>query len=79
MKNSYISRGSSVKRRHTTGSRSGKVGLGGYLFNDKNGAVSRIGFKGSYAYHINFSQSQLSFGLSLIAYQFRLDEELIKA
>ncbi len=78
MKNSYISRGSSVKRRRTTGSRSGKVGLGGYLFNDRNGAVSRTGFKASYAYHINFPQSQLSFGLSLIAYQFRLDAELIR-
>lgn len=78
IKNSYISRTSSVKRRRTSGSRSGKVGLGGYVFNDRNGAVSRTGLKISYAYHINFRQSQLSFGLSLLAYQFRLDEELIR-
>ena len=77
IKNSYNSRGSSLKRRRTKGSGSGKVGLGGYLFNDKNGAVSRTGLKFSYAYHINFSYSQLSFGLSLIGYQFRLDEDLI--
>lgn len=77
MKNSYISRGSSVKRRSTKGSRSGKVGLGGYLFNDKNGAVERTGLKVSYAYHINLQQSQLSFGLSMVGYQFRIDEDLI--
>jgi type IX secretion system PorP/SprF family membrane protein len=39
--------------------------------------VERIGLKGSYAYHINFRHSQLSFGLSLVFYQFRLDDDLI--
>jgi type IX secretion system PorP/SprF family membrane protein len=77
LKKSYISRQSSVKRRQRSGSRSGNVGLGGYLFNDRNGAVERIGLKGTYAYHINLAQSQLSFGLSLVAYQFRLDDDLI--
>lgn len=78
LKKSYISRGSSVKMRRRSGSRGGKVGLGGYLFNDRNGAVERIGLKGTYAYHINFPQSQLSFGLSIVAYQFRLDDDLIR-
>ena len=77
LKKSYISRGSSVKKRKRRGSRTGNVGLGGYLFNDRNGAVERIGMKGTYAYHINLEQSQLSFGISLVAYQFRLDEDLI--
>jgi type IX secretion system PorP/SprF family membrane protein len=77
MKKSHISRGASVKRRKSGGSSGGKVGVGGYIFNDRNGAVSRIGIKGSYAYHINFRHSQLSLGLSLVAYQFKLDEDLI--
>lgn len=77
LKNSYISRDASVKKRKKKSSRSGKVGLGGYLFNDKNGAVERIGFKGTYAYHIHLSKSQLSFGLSLVGYQFSLDDDLI--
>ncbi len=77
LKKSYISRSSSVRKRQRRGSRSGNVGVGGYLFNDRNGAVERIGFKGTYAYHLNFAQSQLSFGLSLVAYQFRLDDDLI--
>ena len=77
MKKSHISRGTSVRKRKSGGSSGGKVGLGGYIFNDRNGAVSRIGIKGSYAYHINFRHSQLSFGLSLVASQFRLDDDLI--
>ena len=77
LKKSYISRGSSIKRRRRQGSRGGNVGVGGYIFNDRNGAVERTGLKGTYAYHINLAQSQLSFGLSIVAYQFRLDEDLI--
>jgi len=77
LKKSYISRGSSVRKRTSSGSRGGKVGVGGYIFTDRNGAVERTGFKGTYAYHINFRHSQLSFGLSLVAYQFRLNDELI--
>jgi type IX secretion system PorP/SprF family membrane protein len=77
LKKSYISRGSSVKRRSRQGSRSGNVGLGGYIFNDRNGAVGRTGLKFTYAYHINFRHSQLSFGLSAVGYQFRIDDDLI--
>jgi len=70
LKKSYISRGSSVKRRKSSGSRGGKVGLGGYIFTDRNGAVERTGFKGTYAYHLNFgneaAMNQLSFGLSFM-------------
>jgi type IX secretion system PorP/SprF family membrane protein len=78
IRKSYISRGSSVRRHARSGATGGKVGLGGYFFNDKNGAVERTGIKASYAYHINFLQSQLSFGLSLFAYQFRIDNDLIR-
>jgi len=77
LKNSYISKSSSVKKRQRYSSRSGKVGLGGYVFNDRNGAVERTGIKISYAYHMFFSRSQLSFGLAASAYQFRLNDEKI--
>lgn len=78
LKNSYITKSASVKRRQQLSSRSGRVGYGGYLFNDRNGAIERIGIRASYAYHIRFRQSQLSLGLSAVAYQFRLDEEKIR-
>jgi len=76
--NSYISKNASVKRRQHLSSRSGKVGFGGYIFNDRNGAVERIGIRLSYAYHIRFQRSQLSLGLSAVAYQFSLDEDKIR-
>lgn len=78
MKKSHISRSTSVRRRKNLNSAGGKVGLGGYVFNHSNGAVERTGIKGTYAYHIRLANSQLSFGLSLAAYQYRLDDDKIK-
>ena len=77
LKKSFISRTSSVRKRKKSSSKGGNVGVGGYFFNDRNGAVERTGFKGTYAYHIRLRQSQLSFGLSLVGYQFKLDEDKI--
>lgn len=74
---SYISRSSVVRKARRTNSRNGKVGIGGYIFNHRNGAVDRTGIKGTYAYHIRFPHSQLSFGLSLVGYQYRLDDDKI--
>lgn len=56
----------------------GKVGLGGFLFSDKNGLVSRTGFQFSYGYHTWLaSQTQLSFGLSLTGTQYKIDVDNI--
>ena len=78
LKNSYISKMSSVRKRQKLGSRSGKVGLGGYVYNDKNGPINRTGMQLSYAYHIRMQQSQLSFGLSGMFYQFSIDQTKIR-
>ncbi|HKK62755.1 MAG TPA: type IX secretion system membrane protein PorP/SprF, partial [Bacteroidales bacterium] len=77
LRKSYISKNSSVRKRRRYSSRSGKVGLGGYIFSDRNGAVERTGIKASYGYHIFFGNSQLSFGLSLTAFQLRLNDDKI--
>lgn len=54
----------------------GKVGLGGYVFNDVNGLIQRTGFQLSYAYHLWLRNStQLSMGLALTAYQFKINEK----
>jgi type IX secretion system PorP/SprF family membrane protein len=56
----------------------GKVGLGGYVFSDKNGLVQRTGFQLSYSYHLWLQNStQLSFGLALSGYHFKLNEKEI--
>ena len=48
--------------------KTGRVGLGGYFYNDNNGPFSRKGFSFTYAYHLIFDKiknQNLSFGLSL--------------
>lgn len=56
----------------------GKVGLGGYVFNDKNGLIQRTGFQLSYAYHMWLKkETQLSMGLGFTGYHFRINEEEI--
>lgn len=78
MQQSRISHSKSVRRRSRSASRGGRVGLGGYIFNHRNGAVNRTGLKLTYAYHIDLDKAQLSFGLSMVGYQYKLDDERIK-
>jgi type IX secretion system PorP/SprF family membrane protein len=51
----------------------GRVGLGGGIFYDKDGPLSLLIINIAYAYHIPLkNESQLSFGLSGILYNYRL-------
>jgi type IX secretion system PorP/SprF family membrane protein len=43
--------------------RKGRVGIGGYLYTDRNGFFINSGAAFAYAYHIPLRNSQLSFGL----------------
>ena len=51
--------------------------MGGAVFSDQSGAISRIGVQFSYAYHIFIKNSQLSFGLSGLAFQHKIKTSLI--
>ncbi len=75
LKTSFIQRSTSVRRKMIRPTRGGRVGLGGYIFNDRNGIIRRTGFEAAYAYHINMTRyrSQLSFGLATTMYQFAID------
>jgi type IX secretion system PorP/SprF family membrane protein len=56
----------------------GKVGLGGYIFSDRNGLIQRTGFQVSYAYHMWLQRgTQLSLGISLNGYHYKIDEKQI--
>ncbi len=56
-------------------SRFTRMGVGGQVFSDRNGIVSKTGVQFSYAYHINFNNEfQWSFGLSLAGFQYKLDD-----
>ena len=73
LKTSYISKSTSVRRKAVRPTKGGRVGLGGYFFNDQNGIVKRTGAQIAYAYHIPMGQNQLSFGLAATAYQYAID------
>jgi type IX secretion system PorP/SprF family membrane protein len=78
LRQSHIAQQKQVKRRTKSPFRGGAVGLGGYVFNHRNGAVDRTGLRMTYAYHIELEESKLSFGLSLVGYQYRVDKERIQ-
>ena len=56
----------------------GRVGLGGIIYRDENGAVERTGAQFSYAYHLFIRNSQLSFGLTGNVFQYRINPEYAK-
>lgn len=53
----------------------GRVGLGGILYHDLNGAIERTGGQFSYAYHVFIRNSQLSFGLTGNVFQYRISRD----
>ena len=80
LKNSYISKSTSVRKNIVKPTKGGRVGLGGYLFNDNNGIMRRTGGQVAYAYHIpmaklNDSPNTLSFGLALTAYNYAINTD----
>lgn len=80
LKDSYISKSTSVKKKIVRPTKGGKVGLGGYVFSDNNGIMRRTGIQGIYSYHIAMGQTDgvandLAFGLALTAYQFAINTE----
>lgn len=58
-----------------------KLGVGGYVFNDKFGSMSRIGIQACGSYHLPLSgiNSKLGIGLAFKAFQFKFDESKLKA
>ena len=77
LKRSYVIKRRNINRNTLKPSTSGRVGLGGFIYDDRNGAVERIGLQASYAYHIFVKQTQLSFGLSAGVFQFKIHDEEI--
>lgn len=54
------------------------MGIGGFLFNDKTGPISRMGLQLAYAYHLRTgAKSYLSFGVGGMMYQHILDKSII--
>lgn len=74
LNDSYITKSTAVRKRIDRPTKGGRVGVGGYLFSDNNGIMHRTGLQMAYAYHLPVGiDQQLSFGLSLSAYQYHVD------
>ena len=78
LKNSYITKSTSVRKKIVRPTKGGNVGLGGYIFSDRNGIMKRTGILAAYAYHIELGKSNgtpnfLSLGLAATVYQYAID------
>ena len=78
LRNSYIQKATAVRRKVIKPTRGGKIGLGGYVFNDRNGIMRRTGIQFAYAYHITLGETEsssnnLAFGLAGTLYQYAVD------
>lgn len=75
LNDSYIMQKLRIRKNFNQATRFTNVGIGGSVFSDKNGIISKTGLKGAYAYHINFNNKyQLSMGLSASVFQYKLDD-----
>jgi type IX secretion system PorP/SprF family membrane protein len=77
LRNSYISKNISVRRKKRLSSRSGRVGWAAHVFNDHISPLDRTGAEGTYSYHLRLKDGQLSFGLSGVFYQFSLNKNKV--
>ena len=80
LKDSYISNATAVRKKLIKPTKGGKVGIGGYIFNDNNGIMHRTGFQAAYSYHISMGETDgysndLAFGLAFTAYQFYINTD----
>ncbi|HUS86863.1 MAG TPA: type IX secretion system membrane protein PorP/SprF [Bacteroidales bacterium] len=75
LKQGYSLKQSLFKNKIYRPSTDGRVGLGGYVFSDRNGLIQRTGFQASYSYHMWLeSNTQLSMGIAFTGYHFKINE-----
>jgi type IX secretion system PorP/SprF family membrane protein len=78
LRRSYKIVNRNVKKNSVKPSTKGRVGLGAYALNDKSGQVNNTGVSLSYAYHIFLYRSQISFGISGQAFQYKIDQSKLE-
>ncbi len=75
---SFVNKNASARLRIMKRYTSGRVAVGGYIFNDRNGIIDRTGAQLTYAYHIPMKKNSLSFAMSLSLYQFSINHHKIE-
>jgi len=78
LKRGYVLKARNSDRNTYRPKTDGKIGVGGYVFSDRNGLIQRTGFQLTYAYHMWVqNNTQFSMGLALTGYQYKIDEKAI--
>jgi type IX secretion system PorP/SprF family membrane protein len=78
LKKNYTNRYGKAKKVFHRPKSDGKIGLGGYVFNDKSGLTQRTGFSATYAYHLWLqNNTQFSMGLAFTGYHFKINTKAI--
>ena len=79
LKQSYVIRENLFKKKMFKPHTDGRVGIGANIFSDINGLVQRTGISTAYSYHLWLNgQTQLSFGLALTGYFYKIDQRQIE-
>lgn len=79
LKQSYVIRDNFFKKKTFKPHTDGRVGIGANIFSDINGLVQRTGISTAYSYHLWLNgQTQLSFGLALTGYFYKIDQRQIE-
>jgi type IX secretion system PorP/SprF family membrane protein len=79
LKRGYILKTSKTGRQVFRPKTDAKVGLGGSIFNFTSGLIQRSGFQLGYSYHMWLKkETQLSLGLSITGYYFRINEREVQ-
>ena len=78
LRQSFVRRSAAARRKILKQNSSGRVGVGGYIYNDKVGLINRTGAQGTYAYHIKMDKgTNLSLAASASIYQFSINRSKI--
>jgi type IX secretion system PorP/SprF family membrane protein len=78
MKRNFIEKNTSVRKKHGRHLRSGRVGLGLYIYNDHAGQIDQTGAQFTYAYHISTSKSQFSLGVTFSLLQYMINKNVLR-
>jgi type IX secretion system PorP/SprF family membrane protein len=74
LKNSFVKKSASARRKAMNKYTSGRVGVGAVIFNDRRGVINRTGAQFTYAYHMKAGvASTLSMAVTGSFHQFYLD------
>jgi len=78
LKQSFIRKSAAARRKLMRTNTSGRVGVGGYIYNDRVGLINRTGASATYAYHIKMDKgTNFSLAISGSMYQFSIDRSKI--